>query len=575
MNRSTISLAVAAAVTGLVLPLAVSAATVDELSAQLKAMQAQMLDMQKEIKELRAKDATRSQFEVVETDYGDLKEEVMVLREDVDDLDDRLMEPEKHAAIDGITWGGEFRFQAHSIESHIPEYSDGLNVQRQLIGALQDFGLLGDQFTYEELNAAVQGVRQNFPPAVVDGMIQGFAKNAYQPGYRADNDLLRTSRMRLDMNAMPGENVSFFGRLTMYKVWGDSTGVQVFNGQPTSINWDGTQSSYPNSDDMVHVDRAYFTWSRIAGTGGFLSIGRRPSTGGVPINFRDDEPRGGTPMGSLFNYQFDGITAGYHINDYSTLRICYGVGYESGWGNGTPLKLGSDQLDDATFYGLVWDIWDTPSMYIHAIAARAEDITDGFPGTTILPLDPLTGEEIPGAVPIRYEPTGTVGNMDLAGFVITRRDGPLDYFFSYGWVKSDPTNFTSPFGGMFTDPFESPESQDGDMYYLGARYNFNQDRTKFGIEYNHGSKYWYNFALSEDDFLAPKTSARGDVWETYLTHRIRERFIFKLAYIDYQYDYSGSGWLLGAPKDLGSTPILGFPTYDDASMWTVGLTARF
>jgi hypothetical protein len=33
--------------------------------------------------------------------------------------------------------------------------------------------------------------------------------------------------------------------------------------------------------------------------------------------------------------------------------------------------------------------------------------------------------------------------------------------------------------------------------------------------------------------------------------------------------------LLGAPKDLDKTPVLGYPTYDDASMWTVGLEARF
>ena len=575
MQRTAMSLAVAAAIAALTLPLSAQAATVEELSTQLQMMQSQMQQMQKELQDLRAKDAQRSQIQVVDKEYGDLKEEVMFLREDVDDLDDRLMQPEKHAVLDGIEWGGDFRYEAHSIEATVPDHVNGLGVQSQLIGQLQAFGMLGDQFTYDELNSAVQNVRENFPPEVVDGMMQQFAKNAYVPGYHADNDLLQTSRLRLDMNAQPGDNVSFYGRLAMYKVWGDSTGVQVFNGQPTSINWDGTQSSYPNSDDMIHVDRAYFTWSHILDTGAFLSIGRRPSTGGVPINFRDDEPRGGTPMGSLFNYQFDGITAGYHINDYSTLRLCYGIGYESGWGNGYPIQNQSNALDDAYFYGLVWDIWDTPSMYVHAIVARAEDVTDGFPGMTILPVDPLTGQEIPGSVPIRYNPSGTVGNLDLAGFVITRRDGPFDYFLSYGYVESDPTNFTSAFGGLFTDPFETPESQDGDMVYIGARYNFNDERTKFGLEYNHGSKYWFNFALSEDDILAPKTSARGDVYEAYLTHRIRQRFVFKLSYIDYQYDYSGSGWLLGAPKKLDSTPILGFPTYDDAAVWSMALTARF
>jgi hypothetical protein len=39
--------------------------------------------------------------------------------------------------------------------------------------------------------------------------------------------------------------------------------------------------------------------------------------------------------------------------------------------------------------------------------------------------------------------------------------------------------------------------------------------------------------------------------------------------------WSGSGWHLGAPKKLTSTPLLGFPTYDVANMFTLGLTARF
>jgi hypothetical protein len=114
------------------------------------------------------------------------------------------------------------------------------------------------------------------------------------------------------------------------------------------------------------------------------------------------------------------------------------------------------------------------------------------------------------------------------------------------------------------------------MYYLGARYNFPNDKTKLGLEFNHGSEYWFNFALAEDDFLGPKTSVRGDVWEVYLTHRIRDKFIFKFDYIDYSYDYSGSGWILGAPKDLGdSGNILATPTYDDASKFMASFTARF
>lgn len=571
-TRTKLSLAVAA----LSLAPIASAATIDELTAQIATMQAQMAAMQTELKQLKGEKAKPRALQVTETRYGDLQEQVLSLREDVDylsedmeDLDSRIMEPEKHAVLDSIQWGGDFRFQAHGVDADIPDHISGIQLQGFLVGGLQQFGLLGDDFTFDELKSVVQSL----PPEQVEALLGQVAPLAFVPSYDYDDDIVRTSRLRLDMRARVAEDVTFTGRLAMYKVWGDSTGVQVFNGQPTSINWDGTQSTYPNSDDQIHVDRAYFTWNRIGGTGAFLSVGRRPSTDGVPINFRNDEPRGGTPMGSLFNYQFDGITVGYHINDWSTLRLCYGVSYESGWGNASQLR--DDMLDDTQFLGLVWDILDTPTWYVHAIVARAQDVSDGFPAMTILPVDPLTGEEIPAPVPIRYEPTGTIGDIDLAGLVVTYHRGPMDYFVSLGYSETDPTNHTSPFGGMLADPFDVPESQDGNLVYVGTRYTFNNERTKVGLEFNSGSKYWFNFALAEDDYLAPKTAARGDVWEAYITHRIRDRFIAKFSYMDYDYDYSGSGWLLGAPKDLDDTPVLGFPTYDEASVWTLGLSARF
>ena len=73
----------------------------------------------------------------------------------------------------------------------------------------------------------------------------------------------------------------------------------------------------------------------------------------------------------------------------------------------------------------------------------------------------------------------------------------------------------------------------------------------------------------------PKTATRGEVYETYLHHAINDHFIFKAGFQRFNYTWSGSGWHLGAPKKLDSTPILGFPTYDMANMFTAGLTARF
>ena len=573
--------------------------TVDEMMQQVEWLQVQMTSLLQQIEGLKqeSSDAATKADEAAGK-AEDLEERTAYLEDDVEDLDDRLMVPERHAALDRVKFTGDFRVQAHSIDAEFDDWVDGLGVQGDIVNTLFYFGGTGslpqdfdqvdefirenysdylyytDNLTFDDLKQAVDGLGQMLPPEQLEGFMQALGQKNFQKGYNVDNDIVYTSRLRLQMNAPVAKDVKFAGRLGMYKVWSNSTNAQVFNGQPGTIAWDGTTVGVPNSDQL-RVERAYFDWTNIGGLPVYASAGRRPSTGGAPLNFREDEPRGGTPLGSLINYQFDGITLGWHIREESTLRFCYGIGYESEWGNGSELKRPADRLDDASFYGLNWDVWDTDDMFIQATVARAKDVTDGFNGLVVIPVDPLTGQDAPAPAVLRFDPSVQVGDIDLASAVLIRHDGPFDWFISGNYMESDPTNDTGVFGGLFTDPFDKPQSQDGHMYYAGVRYNVPNEKTKIGLEFNHGSKYWFNFALAEDDFLGAKTSVRGDVWEAYVTHRIRDRFIAKLDYINYQFDYSGSGWLLGAPKKLDNTPTLGFPTYDEASKWMLSVTARF
>ena len=82
-----------------------------------------------------------------------------------------------------------------------------------------------------------------FPPEMQEALLGSLLPFAYREGYDYNNDLLYTNRLRLQMDAKVSKSVDFSGRLSMYKAWGDSTGVQVFNGQPTSINSDGTSTT--------------------------------------------------------------------------------------------------------------------------------------------------------------------------------------------------------------------------------------------------------------------------------------------------------------------------------------------
>jgi hypothetical protein len=524
------------------------------------------------------------------------QEEIDELKQEIKDLEKRVMKNERKTALDRIDFSGDFRFEANSLDMTFDPYFDGMQLQRLLVDTLfylnatgmppsspEDVGNLirdnyADYLYYLDNVVTFDWLKQtigSFPPDQVQALLGALLPYTYSNGYDYSNSLLYTSRLRLQMDADISDNIDFQGRLSMYKAWGDSTGVQVFNGQPTSINVDGTTASVPNSD-IVRVERAYFNWKNIGGAPIYLSIGRRPSTGGMPLNFRNDEPRGGSPIGTVVNYQFDGITFGWHITDASTFRLCYGVGYESGFGSAEVLRTPADRLSDASFFGVNWDILDTDRMFIQVSALRAFDVTDGFNGLVVLPVDPVTGQDVPPAV-IRYTPSANLGDIDWASVVFLRHDGPFDWFASYSYMQTDPNNITTPFGGLMSDPFDSPEKQDGDMFYVGARFNFGNGKTKIGVEYNQGSEYWFNMAVAEDDIFAPKTAARGNVWEAYLTHRIASKFILKLDYMRYDYDYSGSGWHMGAPKELGTNPapLLGFATPSSIDKFLLGLTARF
>ena len=463
--------------------------------------------------------------------------EIASLKQDIKDLEKRVMKNERKTALDRINFTGDFRFEANSIQADFGDYFDGMQLQRGLVDTLFYFGENGmppmspedvgnyiaenyaDYLYYIDNVVTFDWLKEQFgrfPPDMQQALMQQLLPYTYQEGYDYKNSLLYTSRLRLQMDAKVSKNVDFSGRLSMYKVWGDSTGVQTFNGQASSINVDGTTASVPNSD-IVRVERAYFTWKSPQF---YLSIGRRPSTGGAPLNFRQDEPRGGSPLGSIINYQFDGITLGWHLNDKSTMRLCYGVGFESGFGNGEFATRPEDRLKDAWFLGLNWDIWNTEDVFVQTTIAGAFDVTDGFNGTVVLPVDPVTGHEVPAPVVLRYTPSANLGDIYWASIVGVYHPGPFDIFATLSYMDSSPNDVTTPFGGLFSDPFETPESQDAYMYYLGARYNFANDKTKIGLEYNKGSESWFNMAIAVDDLIAPKTSGRGDGWELYLTLRI-------------------------------------------------------
>jgi hypothetical protein len=176
----------------------------------------------------------------------------------------------------------------------------------------------------------------------------------------------------------------------------------------------------------------------------------------------------------------------------------------------------ADRLKDVHLAGGVLDLYESDGTFIQALLARAWNVTDGFNGTMVLPNNPLTGEAISAPVVMRYTPSANLGAINLYGVVAQKKLKQFDVYGSANWSSLRPNDLTTPFGGLGSDPFSTPENHEGQMYYLGVRYKIPQDdgRTKIGFEFNHGTKYWFNFSRAEDDIVAPKTNTRGSVYET-------------------------------------------------------------
>ncbi|MDE3168232.1 MAG: DUF3373 family protein, partial [Acidobacteriota bacterium] len=437
-----------------------SASTAPDLKQELEKLKQQVADLEERLKaqEQQAKTAAAQAAAQPAAPSTPAASEVAAT---LKDLDTRVAATERQGALDRLRFSGDYRFEAHTISGSIPSHFDGMQLQNLLVKTMFASPILGrPPASVSEINNAVsshyadylqftnnltfdrlkQGMA-SFPAAMQQQLFGMLMPSTYTPAYAANNDALFTNRLRLNFDAQIADNISFSGRLAMYKVFGDSTGVQVFNGQPTSMNIDGTTVGVPNSDQL-RVERAFFSWNNIGGSKLYLSIGRRPSTEGPPMNFRQDELRAGTPSGALIDYQFDGITVGYRLSENMVWRLCWGLGYESGFGNGDLLKMPQDRLKDTHFLGANFDLWNTETTLVQATYAHAFNVTDGFNGLTVLTVNPLTGDPVNAPVVMRYTPSANLGGIHLFGMNVTHRASAFDFYASGNLSATRPNGKT-------------------------------------------------------------------------------------------------------------------------------------
>ena len=541
-----------------------------------------------------------------------LEMQIKALQEQIDEMSTRVDATEKKDAVDHINWYGDLRTKADTLHWQDVTWNPAIKVDFNDFGAKALSGAFGDpadpNSPLGQMMVANPGLAAAFNAGQLSGVMPFALLNTPQKTDDINNDIAYTTRLRLNMKANVYDNVDFAGRLAMYKNWGDSTGVKVFDSW-NSFTMDGTDGGN-TTGDFVRVERAYFDWKDIGGSNFYLSIGRRPSTYGPPTQYRENEMRGGTPSGHLVNFNFDGVTAGYKLGEITgvegqVVRFCYGQGFESQVGNGE--LYNNINTKDTHLGGFNIDVINDGTNFVQLTAFAAQDVVDGFKGTFAFPTElaaifaPTMFQDMQKFPTFnfvtRYQPSTVIGDMKLAGLGLAREEeNGLNYFTSFGWTRLESNGKAGMFGGMGSDavfaaqlnadgsqiimmPARAENSKNQDGYGVYAGVQIPAPAGKLGLEYNYGSKYWTPFTQAQDDMLGSKLSTRGHVGEAYYIFDINPNMFIKIGGLYYDFVYTNSGSPVGAPQKvsevLDGTAYSMLPVADTAWDGYASLTVKF
>ena len=561
-----------ALIAAMALPLVASAAEAD-LMNKIESMSRELEALKAQVKANEAKSAqTAEQVNAVAA-----KSDAAAIA----DLKSQVTKLQDKSLSKWLSVGGDYRFRFDSLQGQTKAFTDvnqvfanaqdvlqanffadptgpstapGMNAG--MLSGLMGFarGMNGVQ-TYDQANAFLGA------NAAMLGGLSNFAGPAYKDAYKPKNTTLYSNRFGLDLGAKATQDISVNAHLNMYKVFGSQNEGAITNAGSAPFfadrvgAFDGTIGHVP-SNSYLNVDRVYATWSNIADEPIWVSVGRRPSTGGAPSNLRDNRPNpgnGGTPS-MLVDYAFDGMTVGYapDIDGWpgAYAKICYGRGLETGF---TDFK--GNSLADTDMLGVAIVPIDTDPLRVWLQWNRGMNIFDA----------PAMSKTYFGDTVAKTN----LGDIDWLGigFMSTFKNigpGKLNVFGDLGMSVTHPNNNVSAqfgFQGLMSGSFFNPEaatSKTGTAIALGVRYDL-PSNSKFGFEYNHGSKNWITFAPAADDMWTAKAGTRGDVYEAYFIQELDRKPIssffskafFRLGVQYYSFDYTGSNNWVGAPVAIG------------------------
>ena len=351
-------------------------------------------------------------------------------------------------------------------------------------------------------------------------------------GSKVKNNALFANRLLLNMKYDAGDHVRFYGTLAFNKAFGHT--LTNTNTNNSYFDWVVNENLH---DTILRVKEAYWLYANDTFLGTDVawtaSIGRRPSTGGLGINFREGDNRK-SAIASTVNLEFDGASFKWNLDkiiplEGSWFKLCMGRGLTSAkprFSQTGDDYSADDNYANSNMIGAIFVPYDDGQYSLHTNYAVADGMIGMKEGST------------------KFE---DFGKMQLATVMFKAEgigDGISDFlddtifFASYSHSKTDPKTGMKMLG--------STDSKSGHSYWVGLQMPaLITDDARWGIEYNHGSKYWRSMTYAEDTVIGSKIAARGDAKEVYYYQPITKSLSMNLRYTQIDYDYTGSNGFFG------------------------------
>ncbi|WP_457748910.1 DUF3373 family protein [Sulfurimonas sp.] len=460
---------------------------------QFQAMKLEMQKMKKEIEELKAKQHTAVADEADDEDEEEASSDnKKVASADDEEDDDEEMSVEEQLA---------------DLQESISDLNKHTNGNHIKLGVDYRFAL--DNLHYK----------------MADGSTQ-------------KNDAFMTNRLWINMNWAATKNLSFTGQLAYNKAFGARSGASnPANASFETFDWIANENAY---NDTLRVRSAYFLYKNDTFMGTDVpwtfSIGRRPSTNGHLVNLRDDD-HAASPMGHNINVEFDGLSSKFVLENVSGIdgmyvKFCAGRGMSNAAPRFNTAPYADTNSNAAIdLVGLIFTPWSDGQYSVNSQYYYAGNLID-----VVNPNDQTQGFE-------------TVGNLHAitANFVANGiGDGISDFLDDTVFFISGAMSITEPDSGK--SMLGSTQSQNGYSEWIGVQYpSLISEEGRWGLEYNHGSKYWRSITYAEDTNIGSKLAARGNAYEAYFTEPLIDDILslqIRYTYIDY--NYAGSNGFFGS-----------------------------